>query len=109
LFLNHPATEKIFALPGLIFGPLAVLAFVLGFFSNTVGGILHLCNSVLVFSHFWMIVNFLGHNHWVWTGCVVLEIFFFISSVIITILDLIVACRDEKDVENYEIQQDEAQ
>lgn len=66
-----------------------------------------MCNSILMFSHFWIILNLLGRNHWVWIGMVVLEILFGISSVIIAVLDIIVACREEKDTESYTIQTDE--
>jgi len=96
-----------YTIPGYAFLEIGIVAYIFGLFSNTMGAIIHLCNAILLFSHFWLLVPLITTGVYQWLVLVILEFSHCVLSFIMCIIEFMVACRDENETEGYKIQQDQ--
>jgi hypothetical protein len=89
---------------GFAFGIISAISYLSSIFSPTVGAVLFLSNTLLLFSHFWMILPLTGVVHsFFWNSICVCEFLLFGLNLMMCVISFFVACKDPN-AEEYEIQ-----
>jgi hypothetical protein len=97
---SYTFSEIFFTFPAFFFIIILLIGFITSIFSNAVGGVIHLCNFLLMFGHFWFVLSFVTQNtaikQYVWIGILVCEMIMLTVSIVLTVLDIIVSCKFEQ-------------
>eukprot|EP01080_Neovahlkampfia_damariscottae_P010341 gene10341-2755_t len=86
---------KLYALPSFAFGIVGGIAYVASVFSTTVGAVLFLCNTLMLFSHFWMVLPLTqsSGSTFFWTALSLCEFLMFGLNFMMCGISFYVACK----------------